>query len=227
METSHLSAHHKFGTVSVRETYYSIAKNLKGDAKEAMIRQLYWRDFYYCISESFPRIYKGAFNQKYSKIKWSKSKVKFQKWCQGKTGFPIVDAGMRQLNTTGWMHNRLRMIVASFLTKDLRINWRWGEKYFAENLVDYDPAQNNGGWQWAASTGVDSQPYFRIFNPWTQSKRFDPNALYIKTYIPELASVDVSDIHKPILNHSEYPAPIVDHSVERKKTLQMFSLSLD
>ena len=225
IETSRLSAHHKFGTVSVRETYWAAVRQLKGKHKEGFVRQLYWRDFYYRISEAFPRIYKGAFKEEYNGLKWSKSKKAFELWCKGETGFPIVDAGMRQLNTTGWMHNRLRMIVASFLTKDLLINWKWGEKYFAQMLVDYDPAQNNGGWQWAASTGTDAQPYFRIFNPWTQSKRFDPKGTYIKKYVPELSEYDAADLHKPgKCAHDNYPKPMVDHGEQRLKALALFKL---
>ncbi len=142
----------------------------------------------------------------------------FDSWCQGKTGFPIVDAGMRQLNTTGFMHNRVRMIVASFLTKDLHINWLWGEKYFAQQLIDYDPMLNNGNWQWAASTGCDAQPYFRIFNPWLQQKKFDPDCVYIKRWIPELKDIENKVIHSwfntdnPIIKH--YPRPLIDHKIE-------------
>jgi deoxyribodipyrimidine photo-lyase len=221
-ETSHLSAHHKFGTISVRETYWAIQKQLSGKGREGLTRQLYWRDFYYNISDAFPHVYRTSFKEKYKKLRWSTNQIHFIKWCKGQTGFPIVDAAMRQLNTTGWMHNRARMIVASFLTKDLRISWRWGEKYFATKLVDYDPAQNNGGWQWAAGTGTDAQPYFRIFNPWTQSKAYDKDGVYIKKYVPELTKLPPKELHQPILNHPSYPKPIVDHSAERLKTLQMY-----
>ncbi|MBW3019977.1 DNA photolyase family protein, partial [Candidatus Woesearchaeota archaeon] len=180
--TSHLSSHNKFGTISIREIYSSFKDNFQ----EVLINELYWRDFFTHIIYHFPNVLDGAFKNKYNKIKWDNDKKLFQKWCEGKTGFPIVDAGMRELNTTGYMHNRVRMIVASFLVKDLHINWQWGEKYFAQNLIDYDPAVNNGNWQWAASTGCDAQPYFRIFNPWSQQEKFDRDCEYIKKWVPEL-----------------------------------------
>ena len=150
----------------------------------------------------------------------------FEKWKNGKTGFPIVDAGMRELNTTGFMHNRVRMIVASFLTKDLLIDWRWGENYFMKMLLDGDLAANNGGWQWAASTGCDAQPYFRIFNPWLQSKKFDPDGSYIKKYIPELAPAPIKFLHNPDADRTpfHYPQPIVDHSKQRAKALRLYQL---
>lgn len=219
--TSHLSAHHKFGTVSIRETYHKI--------KEAkiypFINELYWRDFFTNITYNFPHVIGNAFREKYNKISWSKSKVNFEKWCNGETGFPIVDASMRELNTTGYMHNRVRMITASFLVKDLHIDWRWGEKYFAQKLVDYDPAVNNGNWQWAASTGCDAQPYFRIFNPWRQQTRFDPDCMYIKKWIPELKKHTPKEIHnlfKKIPERFSYHEPMIDHSIETKKTLAEF-----
>ena len=168
-----------------------------------------------------------AGREKYNEIKWSNSKANFQKWCDGKTGFPIVDACMRQMNTTGFMHNRGRMIVASFLTKDLLIDWRWGEKYFATQLQDYNISANNGGWQWAAGTGTDSQPYFRIFNPWTQTKSYDPNCEYIKKWVPELEDVDNKDIHDwekkyKLYKDLKYPEPIVNHKEERLNTLKVY-----
>lgn len=214
--TTKLSAHLKFGTVSPREVYREIKNSLDGNNR--LINELYWRDFFAHISYFYPHIFTGAFNRKYEDIYWENDKYKFRKWCDGNTGFPIVDAGMRQLNQTGWMHNRVRMIVASFLTKDLHIDWRWGERYFASKLVDYDPCSNNGGWQWAASTGADAQPYFRIFNPWLQQKRYDPDASYIKKYLPELGSLVPEDIHDPYgekrYTSTVYPKPIVDHAVE-------------
>jgi deoxyribodipyrimidine photo-lyase len=159
-------------------------------------------------------------------MKWPNRKEFFEAWCEGKTGFPIVDAGMRQLNTTGWMHNRVRMIVASFLTKDLLIDYRWGENYFMEKLLDGDLAPNNGGWQWAASTGCDPQPYFRIFNPLLQSQKFDPDGNYIRKFVPELAGLSNKDIHEPHLcstfKHLKYPKPIVDHSEQRHKSLLLY-----
>lgn len=222
--TTHLSAHHKFGTISIRETL-EVVLNAHGP-DHTLITELYWRDFFSHIAFHFPHVFKGAFREKYNQIKWSQSKVNFEKWCAGKTGFPIVDAGMRQLNQTGYMHNRVRMITASFLVKDLHINWQWGEKYFAQKLLDYDPAVNNGNWQWAASTGCDAQPYFRIFNPWRQQERFDPEAKYIKKWVPELNGVNPKDIHKlaqkPELCPSEYIEPIVDHSVVSKEAKDLF-----
>ena len=222
-ETSHLSAHHKFGTISIRETYWEAKEQLSGIHRKTFISQLYWRDFYYRIIDNHPHVLGSAFKSDYDNIKWSKNKTHFEAWCQGKTGFPIVDAGMRQLNETGWMHNRLRMIVASFLTKDLLLDWRWGEKYFAQQLVDYDPAQNNGGWQWAASTGTDSQPYFRIFNPWSQSKKFDANGIYIKKFVPEVKDLNNKFLHKDCLELTEmYMEPIVVHKEQREKALVMY-----
>lgn len=224
--TTGLSAHHKFGTISIRETYYA--------AKEAglpgqFIKELYWRDFFTHLAFHFPRVFNENFQEDTEKVEWRNNKEEFQAWKEGRTGFPIVDAGMRQLNETGYMHNRVRMIVASFLTKDLQIHWKWGEQYFAQQLLDYDPAVNNGSWQWAASTGADAQPYFRIFNPWLQSKKFDKNAEYIKEWIPELAQVSATRIHtwykdKPSLldEKIDYPAPIVDHAERSRETKLRF-----
>lgn len=177
--TTQLSAHLKFGTVSVREVYWAVRGRFGLD--HPIISELFWRDFYASISYFFPYVFCRSFSDKYKNIEWENNEEKFHAWCDGNTGFPIVDAGMRQLNKTGWVHNRIRMIVASFLTKDLHVDWRWGEKYFASKLVDYDPCSNNGGWQWAASTGASSQPYFRIFNPWIQQRKFDPDTIYIKS----------------------------------------------
>jgi len=218
--TTKLSAHLKFGTVSVREFYWAVRNKLGLNSQ--LITELFWRDFYAHLSYFFPYVFGHSFNKKYEKIKWKNNKRLFDAWCMGKTGFPIVDAGMRQLNKTGWMHNRVRMIVASFLTKDLHVDWRWGEKYFASKLVDYDPASNNGGWQWAASTGADSQPYFRIFNPWRQQEKFDHDALYIKRWLPELAELSPKEIHSlwkiGNLLSSNYPSPIVDHKMRAKQS---------
>jgi deoxyribodipyrimidine photo-lyase len=220
--TSQLSAHLKFGTISVREMFYTIAETL--DLEHPLTRQLYWRDFLTHIGFHFPRVFGHAFIEKFDSIPWEKDLQKFQAWAEGKTGFPIVDAGMRELNETGFMHNRVRMIVASFLTKDLRISWRWGERYFAQHLVDYDPCLNNGNWQWAASTGCDAQPYFRIFNPWLQQQKFDENCDYIYRYIPELRAVPAKILHEWHKKHYGhfYPKPIVEHSEESKLTKTLF-----
>lgn len=220
-KTTELSAYNKFGTHSIREVYFTIKENL-GSSHE-LIKQLYWRDFFTHIAFHFPHVFGKAFHEQYNNLEWTGSSAWFKKWCDGKTGFPIVDAGMRQLNTTGYMHNRVRMVVASFLTKDLHINWRKGEKYFAQQLVDYDPAVNNGNWQWAASTGCDAQPYFRIFNPWLQQKRFDPQCEYIKTWIPELKDYSAKEIHNHLKNNLDgYLKPMIDHDIERKKTLTYY-----
>ncbi len=223
--TTRLSAHIKFGTLSIREVYWYIRENLGLDSQ--LVSELFWRDFYAHLVNYFPYVFQKAFNLKYEKIKWENDIKKFEAWCSGNTGFPIVDAGMWQLNKTGWMHNRVRMIVASFLTKDLHIDWRWGEKYFATKLVDYDPCSNNGGWQWAASTGADAQPYFRIFNPWRQQERFDPEAKYIKKWVPELKGLSAIEIHNPEkgrLFSSNYPPPIIDHRTEAEKAKEMYKI---
>lgn len=223
LPTTGLSAHLKFGTISVREVYYTIIEKL-GKA-HPLLRQLYWRDFFTHIAYHRPDVFGSAFYKQYNHLVWNKSEKDFEKWCTGTTGFPLVDAGMRQLNTTGYMHNRVRMVVASFLVKDLHIDWRKGEKYFAQQLVDYDPALNNGNWQWVASTGCDAQPYFRIFNPWLQQKKFDPEALYIKRWLPELKNIPVKDIHtwykreKPL---KQYPLAMLNHSAEAAYAIQLF-----
>jgi deoxyribodipyrimidine photo-lyase len=223
-KTTHFSPHLKFTTCSPREIYYSMQKELGADC--ALIRSLYWRDFFSSISFYFPNVFKGAFKSQFNNINWSRDTKQFLLWCEGKTGFPIVDAGMRELNQTGFMHNRVRMIAASFLVKDLHIDWRWGEKYFAQTLIDYDPAINNGNWQWVASTGCDAQPYFRIFNPWNQQMKFDPDCLYIKHWVPELASISPKTIHSWHLQKDpclfSYPSPIVDHAKESKICLEEY-----
>ena len=220
-QTTQLSAYLKFGCISIREAY----KALHG--KRDIIRQLIWRDFYANILYSFPHVLGHAMKQKYNKVHWHHNTNWFKAWCDGETGFPVVDAGMRQLNETGYMHNRARLIVASFLTKTLLIDWRDGEEYFASKLTDYDPASNNGNWQWVASTGADSQPYFRIFNPWEQAKNFDPDCEYIKKWVPELADVPEKDI----LNWEtewnkfkdiKYCKPIVDYKKQKDLALKMF-----
>jgi len=210
--TSRLSAHHKFGTISIRESY-QMAKNHSG-AHCHFISELYWRDFYYYIAYHFPVVFKKSFLPWANEMEWINDEEQFKAWCLGKTGVPMVDAAMRELNKTGWMHNRSRMIVASYLTKNLLIHWQWGEKYFAQNLIDYDPAQNNGGWQWSASTGADPRP-LRIFNPYTQATNYDPEAEYIKKWLPELSAVPDSTFTDGKTQDfsqfaSDYPAPLVD-----------------
>lgn len=221
--TTHLSAHFKFGTISIREAYWHMVQQL--GKEHPLIRQLYWRDFFTHVAYHSPFVFGHAFHEKYNKLPWKNNHKDFQAWCEGKTGFPIVDAGMRQLNKTGWMHNRVRLIVASFLVKDLHIDWRWGEKYFAQHLVDYDPAVNNGNWQWSASTGCDAQPYFRIFNPWLQQKKFDKHCAYIKEWVPELTDLDPKIIHSwdsAKKTYKNYPLPIVNHAKESAEAKAVF-----
>lgn len=219
--TSLLSAHHKFGTISIRETYHRI-KSIFSE-EHTLISELYWRDFFTHIGFHFPKVFDGAFRLKYNHIPWENKQTNFDAWCKGKTGFPLVDAGMRELITTGYMHNRVRMVVASFLVKDLHIDWRWGERFFANHLVDYDPAVNNGNWQWAASTGCDAQPYFRVFNPWNQQKKFDSECTYIKQWIPELRAYSAKQIHKLTETAVEgYPAPIIDHRTQAEEIKRLF-----
>lgn len=219
--TTKLSAHLKFGTVSVREAYHTFQKNL--GANNPLLRQFYWRDFWTQIAYNYPYIFGESFHKKFDQIKWNQDKNVFKRWCEGKTGFPFIDAGMRELNETGFMHNRARMATASFLTKDLHMDWRWGEKYFAQKLIDYDPSVNNGNWQWAASTGCDAQPYFRVFNPWRQQERFDPNCKYIKRWIPELKAIEPKDIHKIKNKPVEgYPKPMVEHKTEADRAKAIY-----
>ena len=225
-DTTHLSAYLKYGCVSVVEVFNKLM-SISGKTN-SLIRQLIWRDFYIHILDAFPRVLQGkSLKPKYDAIKWENNTSWFNHWKKGTTGFPIVDACMRQLNETGYMHNRGRMIVASFLIKNLRTDWRWGEKYFAQNLVDYDPAANNGNWQWVSGSGADSQPYFRIFNPWTQSEKFDKDCVYIKKWCPELESVPNEHIHKWEKYHKEhlaikYPSPIIDYKESREKAIDMY-----
>jgi len=207
--TSRLGIHLRFGTISIREAVAHAQK-----LNDTWLNELIWRDFYSMILANFPHVVNHAFKAKYDAIPWRNSKKDFQKWCEGKTGYPIVDAGMRELNQTGYMHNRVRMIVASFLTKHLLIDWRWGEAYFAEKLLDYELASNNGGWQWAAGTGTDAQPYFRIFNPYSQTDKFDKNKAYIRKWVPEI-------------NTSDYPKPMVDHKEARQRALDTYKSALD
>ena len=225
--TTGLSAHNKLGTCSVREIYHTMKENLGSNSP--LLRQLYWRDFFTYIAYHFPHVFKQPFQPKFRRIVWKSDPEKFRFWCNGKTGFPIVDAGMRQLNMTGFMHNRVRLIVASFLTKDLHLDWKLGERYFAERLVDYDPCVNNGNWQWTASTGCDTQPYLRIFNPWLQQKKFDPQCTYIKRFVPELVHMPPKSIHELYKNSRQverkldYPRPIVDHESERKIAMSFYA----
>ena len=225
--TSKLSAHLKFGTCSVREAYYAIVNTL--GSEHPILRQLYWRDFFTHIAYHYPHVFGHAFLEKFAHLKWENNLEYFKAWAEGKTGFPIVDAGMRELNQTGFMHNRVRMIVASFLVKDLHINWRWGERYFAQHLIDYDPCVNNGNWQWAASTGCDAQPYFRIFNPWLQQQKFDADCEYIYRWLPELKGYSAKTIHHWDKQHQagDYPAPIVDHSIESQLTKAWYKEAIE
>lgn len=226
--TTGLSAHNKFGTCSIREVYHAIRDSL--GPTHPLIRQLYWRDFFTHVCYHFPHVFGKSFHRKFDEIKWSYDREKFSAWCEGRTGFPIVDAGMRELNTTGFMHNRARLIVSSFLTKDLHIDWRWGEKYFATKLVDYDPAVNNGNWQWSASTGCDAQPWFRIFNPWLQQRRYDPECTYVKKWVPELRELSAKEIHNPerlAKGVTGYLEPILVHSEEARKTKAIYGRVID
>ena len=211
------------------------ARDAGNHGADAWLNELAWRDFYFQILWHHPHAARSAFKREYAKLRWPGSKEHFKAWCEARTGYPIIDAAMRQLNTTGYMHNRLRMVVASFLAKDLLVDWRNGEGYFARHLIDFDLAANNGGWQWAASTGCDAQPYFRIFNPVTQSQRFDPKGNFIRHYLPQLAKVPDSFIHSPwtmgpltqdavgCIIGRDYPAPIVEHAVQREKALALFA----
>lgn len=207
--TSHLGMHLRFGTLSIRKLLaYALERN------PTYVNELIWRDFYHQILWHFPHVAKGAFRPQYDAIKWRNNEKEFELWCKGQTGIPIVDAGMRELNETGFMHNRVRMITASFLTKHLLIDWRWGEAYFAEKLLDFDLAANNGGWQWAAGCGTDAAPYFRIFNPITQAKRFDADMKYVNHWVPEFGT-------------SSYPEPIVDLNEGRDRCLRVYKQALN
>lgn len=205
--TTRLSVHLRFGTVSIRKlVQVALKKN------ETWLNELIWREFYQMILWHFPNV-ENAFKPQYDRIKWRNNEQEFEAWCDGQTGYPIVDAGMRELNTTGFMHNRVRMITASFLIKHLLVDWRWGEAYFAKKLLDFDLASNNGGWQWAASSGCDAAPYFRVFNPYLQTKKFDPDLKYIRKWVPEFETND-------------YPKPIVDHELARKRVLKVYKQAL-
>ncbi len=225
--TSRLSAHLRFGTLSVREAVRFCYEHPSLGAK-TWLTELIWREFYMMILDQYPRVETGAFKPEYDALPWEQNADHFKAWCEGRTGFPIVDAAMRQLNQTGWMHNRLRMIVAMFLTKDLLISWQEGERYFAEQLLDHELSANNGGWQWSASTGCDAQPYFRVMNPVSQSERFDPSGDFIRSYVPELKTLDSKSIHWPHdeglfkKNLNGYPEPLVDHKERRLRAISMF-----
>lgn len=234
---SYLSVHLRFGTISVRQLANAAWQlSLSGnEGATTWLSELIWRDFYFQILFHRPDLQQGrSYKSEYESLPFPNDKDWFAAWCEGRTGFPIVDAAMRQLNQTGYMHNRLRMVVASFLVKDLLIDWRWGERYFAEKLIDFDFAANNGGWQWAASTGCDAQPYFRIFNPQSQSEKFDPQGKFIRKYVPELAELGDQQIHAPgsqrlhkkglfdKASTVDYPMPVVDHAVQRELALRLY-----
>jgi deoxyribodipyrimidine photo-lyase len=244
--TSELSAYNKFGCLSIREVYYEVQAQIKGANREGLIRQLYWRDFYYRVAWYHPNVLSNKKNRNfkpdYGKVAWysrlrtdnvsyvipTKLALKqFKAWCEGQTGIPIVDACMRQLNTTGFMHNRGRLIVSGFLIKNLHWSWEDGELYFAKHLYDYDPAQNNGGWQWSSGSGTDSQPYFRILNPWKQGLDHDPDAIYIKQWVPELAKVPAEQIHAWYKYYQytsvNYPQPMIDVSESVEETRKLYA----
>ncbi|WP_268122042.1 cryptochrome/photolyase family protein [Roseivirga pacifica] len=206
--TSRLGIHLRFGTVGIREVVQK-ATNIN----DTWLNELIWREFYMQVLANFPHVVNQAFKKEYDAIPWLNNEADFQKWCDGKTGYPIVDAGMRELNNTGYMHNRVRMVVASFLTKHLLIDWRWGEAYFAQKLLDFELASNNGGWQWAAGTGTDAQPYFRVFNPQSQTEKFDPELKYIKKWVKEYGSKD-------------YPSPMVEHKFARQRAIDTYKKAL-
>jgi deoxyribodipyrimidine photo-lyase len=238
--TSRLSHHLAVGTISPRQVFWSAKERLREGASragvETYLSELVWREFYYQIMSAFPQVLKTSFREEFRKIPWSHSSSAFEHWKAGSTGYPIVDAAMRQLLEEGWMHNRARMIVASFLTKDLHLNWQWGERYFGERLIDLDLASNNGGWQWTAGTGTDASPWFRIFNPVVQGKRFDSEGTYVRRYVPELRRVPTRYIHQPwrmsqqdqeasgCIIGKAYPARIVDHDNERAVSLSLYRM---
>lgn len=241
---SYLSVHLRFGTVSIRQAARLADRAIAG--KPALNKgaatwqsELIWRDFYFQVLHHFPHVVSGAFRPEFDRIEWVDDSARFDAWCQGRTGYPLIDAAMAQINQTGYMHNRLRMVTASFLSKDLGIHWQLGEQYFARQLIDFDLAANNGGWQWAASTGCDAQPWFRIFNPVTQSQRFDPRGKFIRRYLPALAELSDKAIHAPWLLDDatlrnagielgrNYPRPIVAHDEARKDTLARYGVVKD
>ncbi len=232
---SYLSVYLRFGCLSIRQL--AAAAWREGNAgANTWLSELIWRDFYFMVLDHFPQLPAGSFKPEFDRVQWDDAPALLDAWREGRTGYPLVDAAMRQLRNTGWMHNRLRMVVASFLTKDLGIDWRAGEAYFADLLLDFDLSANNGGWQWAASTGCDAQPWFRIFNPITQSEKFDPQGRFIRRYVPELAKVPDKFIHAPwrmapleqqaagVVIGRDYPAPVVDHDQARRRTLGRFEV---
>lgn len=232
--TSRLSPYLRTGEIGIRTLYQAISQAPASSGQATFIKELAWREFYNMIHVSFPNQKNQAIQPCFQNLIWLNDQNLFESWQAGQTGYPIIDAAMKQLNQTGWMHNRLRMIVASFLTKDLLIDWRWGERYFQDQLIDYDAASNIGGWQWAASTGTDAVPYFRIFNPVTQGKKFDPDGTFVKTYLPQLLHVPKKYLHEPWKMPKDlqvgigcqigrdYPAPIVDHTQQRLKAISLY-----
>jgi len=234
---SYLSVHLRFGTVSIRElARFAHERSARSAGAATWLSELVWRDFYQQVLFHFPHVATSSFRPEYDRIRWQPAPELFAAWCEGRTGYPLVDAAMMQINRTGYMHNRLRMVTASFLTKDLGIDWRRGERYFARRLIDFDLAANNGGWQWAASSGCDAQPYFRIFNPVTQSEKFDPDGRFIRRYLPQLANLSAKEIHAPwllspqrqreagCLIGTDYPPPVVDHAEARARTLDRYAV---
>lgn len=207
--TSRLGIHYRFGTISIREKAIKCAP-----ISETYLNELIWRDFYSMILHHFPKVQQRSFREAYDRIVWRNDETDFEKWCSGSTGYPLVDSGMRELNATGFMHNRVRMLVASFLTKHLLIDWRWGEAYFADKLLDFDLASNNGGWQWAAGCGTDAAPYFRIFSPSAQQEKFDKNFEYVRRWVPEYGT-------------TKYPTPMVEHTFARERCLKVYKAALE
>jgi deoxyribodipyrimidine photo-lyase len=240
--TSRLSPYLRFGMLSARQAVAmaGLARELAADedarrSAETWLNELVWREFYQAILYHFPHVLERSFRSNLQAIPWDNDRAAFDAWCEGRTGYPAVDAAMRQLTQTGWMHNRARMIVASFLVKDLLIDWRWGERFFMQHLVDGDPAANNGGWQWTAGTGTDAAPYFRVFNPVNQGKKYDPQGDYVRRWVPELVDIPDRFIHEPwkmpaqtqqsvgCIVGQDYPSPIVDHAWARERTLAAYA----
>lgn len=230
-ETTRLSGYIKFGCVSIREVYHAF--KLKLPRGTDLLKQLYWREFYYNLVWGYPALLAGrSLKEGYDGIEWENNRLWYERWCEGRTGYPLVDAGMRELNATGYMHNRLRLVTSNFLIKLLLVDWRWGERYFATRLLDYDPSVNNGNWQWSSGSGADSQPYFRVFNPWMQSRRHDSEAEYIKRWIPELSGVPAVDIHRwdsrgvEYGGSVDYPMPMVEYGERRRVFLERYRRDL-